>query len=508
MPTLVPISFAGAGTAFSIGGIGDNMYLLPDRYLISTDGIGVRAFSDNALDIHGAVHGFEYGLLMGEEVSGGSVYIGDTGSVSASTYSAITGYGGVNGFFNDYAITNNGEIVTQDPSGASSTGVAATIYLVNNTNAADPAEIAATFSVVNSGLIANEGFGLRTHAIRFDQVTEHAQIHNAADGIISNVADGIAAIQVGGVGYLDAETGEPARTTVEVLNAGTIFSAGLAYESVEMHESGQERLALDRFVNTGEVFGDISLGTGTDSYKGRDGYVDGVVYGGDGDDVLVGGGIADHLDGGRDNDLIRGGAGNDYLDGGIGPGNDSIYGGEGNDTIDGKGGDDILFGYAGDDVIEGGFGTDLIRGGAGNDLLEGSGGSDTLNGGDGDDIVGGGRGQDLVRGGDGDDDLTGFTESDTLEGGQGNDRLSGGAQDDTFVFDFDGGHDVVTDYDDGSDVFDVSALYFNGFAVDIQPFLVQSGADVILDFSFGALTQTVTIENEVTGNIDATDFIL
>ncbi|WP_238364894.1 calcium-binding protein [Mesobacterium pallidum] len=507
MPTFVPTSFAGPGTAFSLGGIGDNLFLLDDRYLISTDDVGIRAFSNNSLDIHGTVHGFRSGIVMGEEIGGGSLFVGDSGSVSSSTFGAVVGYGNSNGYFNDVSIVNNGEIVTQSTGGQGATGVPATIHLSNNTLLLDEGTPGTTFSVVNSGLIANESDTLRTHAIRFDAVTDHAQIHNAPDGVISNLAEGIAAIQVGGVGYVDKETGRQVETTVDVMNAGTIFSSGLAYQSTLMHENEQERHAIDHFTNTGEVFGDIRLGTGDDRYNGRDGYIDGVVYGEDGNDVLVGGGIADHLDGGSDNDVLRGGAGDDHLDGGDGAGSDSIYAGEGNDTVTSQGGSDVIYGYTGDDVIDASFGSDLAFGGDGNDLVDGGGGSDTLYGGDGDDTVLGDRGQDILRGGDGDDMLDGGTERDELLGGRGNDTLTGGSQADTFVFDFDGGHDVVTDFTDGVDLIDVSALAFTGFAPDIQPFMIQSGADVVIDLSYGALTNTITIESEVVASIDASDFI-
>lgn len=82
--------------------------------------------------------------------------------------------------------------------------------------------------------------------------------------------------------------------------------------------------------------------------------------------------------------------------------------GEG-EEIEGRGGNDIIFGNAGDDTIDGGTGDDRISGGLGNDRIT---------------------------------------------GGEGNDIMSGGAGGDVFVFDNNGGHDTITDFNPLEDRFD------------------------------------------------------
>ena len=93
-------------------------------------------------------------------------------------------------------------------------------------------------------------------------------------------------------------------------------------------------------------------------------------------------------------------------------------------------------------TIDGSAGPDEIVGGDGDDKLYGHGGDDTLWGGAGNDTLHGGEGDDLLFGGPGDD---------TLDGGPGNDTLFGGPGSDTFVFRDGYGHDVIMDFDPGSD---------------------------------------------------------
>jgi len=54
---------------------------------------------------------------------------------------------------------------------------------------------------------------------------------------------------------------------------------------------------------------------------------------------------------------------------------------------------------------------------------------------------------DLLVAGAGDDSINGGRGNDWIEGAGGNDTLTGGEGRDTFVLRFDGGHDVVTDFD-------------------------------------------------------------
>jgi len=62
-----------------------------------------------------------------------------------------------------------------------------------------------------------------------------------------------------------------------------------------------------------------------------------------------------------------------------------------------------------------------------------------------------GDGQDVVIGSSGGDVLFGGTGADILDGRGGNDKLAGGSGADTFVFGVAWGHDVVSDFRDGTD---------------------------------------------------------
>ena len=212
--------------------------------------------------------------------------------------------------------------------------------------------------------------------------------------------------------------------------------------------------------------------------------------------------IIDELTGG--DDTLEGGPGNDTLVGGIG--NDILSGGTGADLLDGGDGHDELTGGPGDDYLHGGGGADGLDGGSGADWLEGGAGSDALEGGDGDDILIGDNfpafliyeepvpaalneqsmsddpGEiELISylpfGGD--DTLSGGAGSDLLDGGYGNDELSGGPGADIFVFAYDSGYDVITDFRIDEDSIDLSA--FDGIDTIDDLNLQQQGDDLVID---------------------------
>ena len=215
--------------------------------------------------------------------------------------------------------------------------------------------------------------------------------------------------------------------------------------------------------------------------------------------------IIDELTGG--DDMLDGGPGNDTLIGGIG--NDTLSGGTGADWLDGGEGRDELDGGPGDDYLHGGAGNDWLAGGSGSDWLEGGAGRDALEGGDGNDILVGDNfpvflilepdySEPVVadRGGkstdasgeivlasflipEGDDILYGGAGDDLLDGGYGNDELSGGPGADVFVFAYDSGHDIVTDFQIGEDRLDLSSLAGIDSMDDLN--LRQEGDDLVID---------------------------
>lgn len=223
----------------------------------------------------------------------------------------------------------------------------------------------------------------------------------------------------------------------------------------------------------------------------------------DADTFLLGGG-SDNLDARAGADTIDGGDGRDTIDGGSG--NDSIDGGTGADRIRGGSGDDTIGGGASNDRIRGEGGDDVIFGGSKNDNLRGQGGEDSLYGENGNDLLDGGARADLLAGGGGKDTLIGGLGDDTLIGGTNDDLLTGGNGADVFVFQTDMRRDTVTDFEDGVDLLDFSAM---GIADISQINFVQQGDDVFGNFggTFGGKT-TILLEGVDLADLTNDDLIL
>ena len=140
-----------------------------------------------------------------------------------------------------------------------------------------------------------------------------------------------------------------------IRNSGTISGTSAAIKSESV-------VAFDSVVNRGQIIGNVELGGGSDRYDGRQGLIDGSVYGEGGDDIL------------------RGGVEDDFMSGG-----------QGLDTLFGNAGDDVLFGENDNDILRGGDGDDILLGGLGTSDPDGD---DTLIGGNGADTMYGGGGSD------------------------------------------------------------------------------------------------------------------
>jgi Ca2+-binding RTX toxin-like protein len=125
---------------------------------------------------------------------------------------------------------------------------------------------------------------------------------------------------------------------------------------------------------------------------------------------------------------------------------------------------------------------DSLTGDASDNRLYGAGGNDTLNG---------AGGVDRIYGGSGDD---------TINGGTGNDWLVGGAGADTFVFDTNWGADRIADFENGTDLVDLTATGL-GYG-DLT--ITQSGADTLIADGAG---NTITLVATLATLIDAADFI-
>ena len=143
-----------------------------------------------------------------------------------------------------------------------------------------------------------------------------------------------------------------------------------------------------------------------------------------------------------------------------------------------------------------------VFGEEGNDTISGGAGDDWLAGGEGNDILTGGAGRDVLDGGEGDDSITGGNGNDAITGGAGNDTLTGGYGDDTFIYASGDGNDTITDFTDGADTIDLSAMSEIESFLDLN--IKQDGDNTVIDLSEWGGGE-ITLEDFTSTNLDATD---
>lgn len=287
----------------------------------------------------------------------------------------------------------------------------------------------------------------------------------------------------------DSLTGGDGRDTLLGEGGNDTLSGGAGPDSI-LGGDGDDGLR-------GEAGNDtLSGGAGDDNLAASDG--NDVLSGDAGNDLMGGGPGNDVMDGGPGNDFMGGGLGDDVMAGG--PGDDVVNGGPGDDVLTGGDGADTMGASFGNDHVDGGLGDDDLGGGSGRDVIIGGGGNDRVGGGEGADTIDGGEGNDFLAGGLGADVISGGTGSDTINGGAGDDIMSGGADADLFVFNgfIAGETDVITDFQDGTDLFRMTGA--GGF-----------GALSITDSADGARIvvqgHTVVAAGLSAAQIDAGDFI-
>lgn len=445
MPTtLIVENNVATGVRFNFAEAGDNLAILEGVTVASVDFDAIRGNTGgNSVRVDGTVIAEESAIFL---ASGDNrVTVGQTGRVVSNndgTSGAAIGFGS-DSDDGGSILTNYGEI-----SAPGRIGVLAPRADIVNHGAIDgvsPVFLGAFgragATLTNSGTISAAGIGadegLRyLNGVYFEG--DNGLLNNTETGVITATEDGAAGVRFGAGEGTGGGGGR-------VINAGEISSlGGIGVDAGEIDGAGGIRVvnsgliasvggsairgsgSADTIINTGDIFGNVTLGNGADTYRAiGDGTATGLVRGGAGTDELIGGLADDDIDGGNGADLLRGGAGDDTLAGGRG--------------------DDDIRGGAGDDTLGGGGEKDLIRGGAGDDDILGSTGTDTLFG---------GRGDDTVKGGN---------QADTIDGGQGFDVLTGGLGRDVFVFDR--GHDTdrVTDFQDGKDKVDIRTFNLTDF---------------------------------------------
>jgi serralysin len=193
-------------------------------------------------------------------------------------------------------------------------------------------------------------------------------------------------------------------------------------------------------------------------------------------DTICGEGGSDTLSGGAGNDLYLI-DGNDHIVEAANGGADSVMSwqsytleanvenlqllGSSNLTGTGNSLPNHLVGNAGDNLLDGGYANDRIEGGAGNDTVIGGAGCDILAGGDG---------------------------NDRLDGSSGSDQMTGGAGSDTFVLGSLKMHDVISDFQVGTDHLEIHATAAQTADLHLAP--TTGGA--LLTYNGGACQVVLT----------------
>lgn len=153
--------------------------------------------------------------------------------------------------------------------------------------------------------------------------------------------------------------------------SGTVKNTGTIIATQYSIYGGSES---ERFVNSGDLTGDVSMGGGGDTFIYKGGHIDGVVRGGGGNDIYVaqakGLNIVEDSSGG--DDVVRASV-SFTLQANV---EDLYLTGKKNIDGTGTGTDNALYGNAGNNHLVAGFGFDTLNGGAGRDILEGGVGSD------------------------------------------------------------------------------------------------------------------------------------
>jgi len=134
-------------------------------------------------------------------------------------------------------------------------------------------------------------------------------------------------------------------------------------------------------------------------------------------------------------------------------------------------------------------------------------GNDVIQGGDGDDIISGGDGDDWLFGADGDDRLVGSAGNDILAGGDGSDKLTGSSGKDIFIFTASesgttrlGEHDTITDFKQGEDKIDISALFTAGTYAGIKNGALTGGASSAYKVGYFSESGKTWVTGDVNGD--------
>lgn len=217
----------------------------------------------------------------------------------------------------------------------------------------------------------------------------------------------------------------------------------------------------------GGVFVNLGAGTATDSFGDTDTLVS--------IENVGGGTLADHFIGTAGENVFRG------------------FGG--NDLIDGAGGDDSV-----DYSQDASFGATLGVNGSNGVIVNLASGTATDGFGDSDTLIS----IEGVIGTSFADAITGDGNANRLEGGAGDDLLTGGLGADVFVLGVGWEQDTVTDFEDGTDIIDMTAVTVVADIADLT--ITQAGLDVLISATIDP-ANTITLQNMTVAQIGAGDFL-
>lgn len=313
------------------------------------------------------------------------------------------------------------------------------------------------------------------------------------------------AISVGKTGYLQSDNGgfSVYADDATVGNAGSIFAVGDAVEidgdrSIVTNSGtifskngyGVELAGADlRLENTGNIAGRVSLlsDAGSGATVVNSGQINGpstAIGTGSGNDTVINSGLVR-------NEIRMYGGDDRFLDKG-GQVSGAILGGEGDDlfVIRSKNFDLRESAGQGVDTVKSSVSWDLDQNFEIGRLM----GTKNIN-------LKADFGDVFLYGNAGKNTIIGAFGNDKIDGGKGDDTLTGRTGMDEFVFKRGTGDDVITDFQDGVDLIDLSSYKGIGSFGDLV--LKQAGADVVISLLDG---DTVTLKEFAKGDLSAADF--
>ena len=389
--------------------------VLDSGSIVSVFSTGVQMTSSGSLVVNGEI--VTIGALAVDAAGNSAIEIGPTGSITSAF--------------------NSGAISTQAFDAISYDNSSGLFNFVNHGFVSGASEAlfadASNLSLFNSGLLQATNDQAINATVNNFLVFQNTGTIESLLGTAVNITGGAFGYGIGAFVNTGEILSASAAITMTGAGYGALRNEGRIVGEVSLNGLSGSTLTLR---NTGEIQGDVLLGSENGIYRGRSGEVSGTVYGQGGNDLIELGALDNFADGGNDNDTLMGGAGEDTLLGGSGF--DRLYGNGDNDSLDGGGRTDYLYGGKGDDTMTGGGGGDVFV---------------------------------IRRVGNGDDE--------------------------------------VTDFQNGSDVVDISALGVQNFNALNNVFgaLSQDNDSVIIDLAAAGGSGSIRLVGVTLADMDASDFI-